>query len=152
MTLSHETRVLTAAQLSALTVPPPTPTGETRHFWDACAEGRFELQHCPGCDRWVFYPRALCPHCWGQDLQWREASGRATVRSFTVVHKPGHPGWADAAPYVVAILSLAEGPTMLSVLRDVAPADVAVGLPVRISFTTVGEYALPTAVPAGGPR
>lgn len=152
MTLSRETRELTAADLAALEVPPPTPTGETQHFWDASAQGRFELQHCPGCDRWVFYPRALCPHCWGEDLRWREASGRATVRSFTVVHKPGHPGWAGAAPYVVAILSLAEGPTMLSLLRDVAPADVTVGLPVRIAFTTVGDFVLPTAVPEGDAR
>ncbi|MFF0991441.1 Zn-ribbon domain-containing OB-fold protein [Kocuria nitroreducens] len=152
MTLSREKQVLTAARLSALAVPPPVPTGETRHFWDACARGRFELQHCAGCERWVFYPRAQCPHCWSQDLRWREASGKATVRSFTVVHKPGHPGWADAAPYVVAVLVLAEGPTMLTTLRDVAPADVAVGMPVRISFTPVGEYTLPTAVPAGEPR
>ncbi|MGT2466795.1 OB-fold domain-containing protein [Mesorhizobium atlanticum] len=32
------------------------------------------------------------------------------------MHKPGHPGWLPAAPYVVGLIELAEGPTMLSLI------------------------------------
>ena len=69
------------------------------------------------------------------------------MRSFTVVHKPGHPGWAVAAPYTVAVIDLAEGPTMLTALVGVEPADVRVGLPVRVSFERVGEFVLPFFTP-----
>jgi uncharacterized protein len=133
-----------------LTVPAPTPTGETEAFWEACSREEFTLQFCTDCDHWVFYPRAACPFCWSPALEWRQASGTGAVRSFTVVHKPGHPGWAMAAPYTVAVISLAEGPTMLTALVGIAPEDVRVGLPVRVEFMQVGEYMLPFFTPSKG--
>ena len=132
---------------SELVVPGPTPTGESERFWAGCRDGELLLQFCESCEHWVFYPRAICPHCWSDRLDWRRASGTGTVRSFTVVHKPGHPGWAVAAPYTVAVIDLAEGPTMLTALVGVEPADVRVGLPVRVSFERVGEFVLPFFTP-----
>lgn len=128
---------------SLLEVPPPTPTAETAPFWAAAREGVLLLQHCAACGRWVFYPRALCPHCWADALEWKAASGRGRIRSFTVVHKPGHPSWRVAAPYVVAVVELDEGPRMLSALVGVDPADVRVFLPVSVRFVSVGEWSLP---------
>ena len=126
-----------------LVVPGPTTTGESEPFWLACREGRFTLQQCGDCARWVFYPRALCPFCWSSALTWRAASGIGTVRSFSVVHVPGHPGWAPAAPYTIAVISLAEGPTMLTALVGVEPEDVVVASPVEVAFTLVGNFTLP---------
>jgi uncharacterized OB-fold protein len=134
-----------------LIVPAPTPTGETERFWQGCRDGELLLQHCSTCERWVFYPRAICPHCWSDALEWRVASGAGVVRSFTIVHKPGHPGWAAAAPYTVAVIDLAEGPRMLTALVGVAPADVRIGARVVVRFETVGEFTLPffeSAAPA----
>ena len=130
-----------------LVVPAPTPTGETRTFWDACAEERFVLQRCADCGRWVFYPRAVCPFCWSTALEWLPASGFGRVRSFTVVHRPGHPGWLPAVPYVVAVIRLAEGPTMLTALIDVLPDEVAVGMDVQVVLRPVGDYTLPFFAP-----
>jgi uncharacterized protein len=128
---------------SLLQVPPPTPTGETLPFWEAARRGELLLQHCADCERWIFYPRALCPHCWSERIDWRPASGLGTVRSFTIVHKPGHPAWGVAAPYPIAALDLAEGPRMLTALLGIDPADVRVGLPVRVRFEPVGDWTLP---------
>jgi uncharacterized OB-fold protein len=132
-----------------LIVPAPTPTAETQRFWRACGEGELLLQHCDACGRWVFYPRALCPHCWSDALHWRAASGTGVVRSFTIVHKPGHPGWAAAAPYTVAVIDLAEGPRMLTALVGVEPDDVRIGADVEVRFEKVGEFTLPFFALAG---
>jgi len=126
-----------------LTVPAPVPTSESAPFWRSCAEERFILQHCDSCGRWIFYPRALCPFCWSSELTWLDASGTGVVRSFSVIHKPGHPAWTAAAPYTVAVITLTEGPTMLTTLIDIAPDAVSIGMPVEIAFTPVGEFTLP---------
>jgi len=69
------------------------------------------------------------------------------VKSFSVIYRPGHPGWAAAAPYVVALIELEEGPTMLSTLVDSALDSVRVGMRVAVRFVQVGKFALPMFAP-----
>lgn len=66
----------------------------------------------------MFYPRGHYTRCWSDDLRWNDASGLGVVKSFSHVHKPGHPGWKPAAPYIVILVELDEGPTMLSLLAS----------------------------------
>jgi uncharacterized protein len=126
--------------LSDINVPGPTAIALTEPFWAAAAEGRFILQHCGACQKHVFYPREICPHCWSADLQWVPASGRGRLKSFTVVHRPGHPGWMAVAPYTLGLVALAEGPTMLSHILGEAPQ---VGLPLAFAPTNIGGRVLP---------
>jgi uncharacterized OB-fold protein len=56
------------------------------------------------------------------------------VRSYTVVRRPVSKAYAAQTPYVVALIELAEGPTMMSNVVDCAPEAVAIGLPVEVTF------------------
>jgi hypothetical protein len=129
--------------LDLLKTPGPTITPLTAPFWEAAFEGRLIIQSCEECGKAVFYPRPICPHCWSDRLVWREASGRGRIKSFSIVSKPGHPGWLPAAPYVVGLVELEEGPTMLSFI--LAPADHAcmVGEPLELAPTRIGGRLLP---------
>jgi len=135
------------ADLEKLKVPGPIPTAISRPFWDAAKAGRFTLQRCEDCGKWVFYPRSHCPHCWSPRLTWHDASGRGTVKTFSIIHRPGHPAWNAVAPYALGLIQLEEGPTMLSTLVDVDHAALHVGLSVQVRFVQVGEFALPMFVP-----
>ena len=61
-------------------------------------------------------------------------SGRGTVESWTVNHHPFFPG--IPTPYVIAFVNPVEDPRarVLTNLIDVAPEDVVVGMPVRVTF------------------
>lgn len=126
-----------------LNVPGPTTIPLTEPFWAAAEKGQLLVQHCRDCGRANLYPRALCPHCWGDRLEWRQASGTGRLKSFSIVHKPGHPGWQPVAPYIVGLVTLAEGPTMLSLIL---PGDrvARVGEPLALSPTNIGGRVLPT--------
>lgn len=126
--------------LAELSVPGPTQTALSAPFWQAAADGRFVLQHCGDCGRWVFYPRQICPHCWSPALAWREASGRGRLETWSRIHRPGHPGWEPAAPYHIGIVRLEEGPAMLSHLLVEAPA---LAMPLRVAPTRIGALTLP---------
>ena len=127
--------------LGALKVPGPTTIALTAPFWTAAAEGRLLVQRCEDCGEAVFYPRGICPHCWSARLAWEQASGLGRLKSFTTVHKPGHPGWQPAAPYIVGLVELDERPTLTSlILADGAPA---VGDRLRFEPTDIGGRILP---------
>ena len=130
------------SDFSSLSVPGPTRTALTAPFWAAAQEGRLTIQHCDDCRRAVFYPRALCPHCWSNRLRWRDATGRGHLKSFSVVHRPGHPAWSAMAPYTIGLVALEEGPTMLSHIL-VPFGRLAVGMPLRVAMTRVGQEVLP---------
>jgi uncharacterized OB-fold protein len=131
----------------ALAAPGPIPTALSRPFWEAARQKQLVLQHCAACESWVFYPRVRCPHCWSARLSWQPASGRGTVKTFSVVHRPGHPAWQAVAPYAVALIDLEEGVTMLSTLVEVPVEVIHIGMPVGVRFVRIGQYALPMFAP-----
>ncbi|TGS16822.1 Zn-ribbon domain-containing OB-fold protein [Mesorhizobium sp. M2E.F.Ca.ET.209.01.1.1] len=131
-----------AIDLNTLKTAGPTISGLTRPFWDAAAEGRLTIQRCEDCGKAIFYPRSICPHCWSRHLLWKDSSGRGRLKSFSEVHRPGHPGWLPAAPYVVGLVELAEGPTMLSfILPGTRPLQV--GAMLLLAPTAIGGRVLP---------
>ena len=128
--------------LSDLTVPGPTATPLSEPFWAAAREGRLLIQRCGACNGAIFYPRGLCPHCWAEAPDWEEASGAGRLKSYSEVWKPGHPGWTRAAPYIVGLVELSEGPTLLSHILAKGRR-VSVGDPLRFVPTNIGGRILP---------
>ena len=122
-------------------VPPIDPW--TQPYWDAAAEGRFVIQRCRACERAVFYPRQWCPHCGAEDLDWIEASGRGHIYSYSVVRNYPPSAFADAVPFVIAIVELEEGPRMMTNIVDADPEQVACDLPVEVAFMDRDGVSLP---------
>ncbi|MFJ4722809.1 Zn-ribbon domain-containing OB-fold protein [Streptomyces luteogriseus] len=92
----------------------PEPDPFTRTYWDAAAQGRLLIRRCDACGRAHHYPREFCPHCWSEDVTWETASGRATLYTWSVVHRNDLPPFAERVPYVAAVVELAEGPRMMT--------------------------------------
>ncbi|MFV1971307.1 MAG: Zn-ribbon domain-containing OB-fold protein [Acidimicrobiia bacterium] len=126
--------------------PIPGIVPATAPYWEAAQENRFVLPRCRECGRFHHHPRSWCPHCWSTDLDWEEASGRATVVTFSVVHQPPSP--AFDVPYVLAVVELEEGPTMMTNIVDVAADEVRIGMEVVVTFEPRGDLALPQFRPA----
>lgn len=129
---------MTDASAAALPAPAPRTNLESQVFWDATAEGRFLLKRCDACGFVIWYPRFLCPSCHATETSWFEASGKGTVYTYTVVRR-GQGPYAEAAPYVVAYVELAEGPRVLTNLVEVDPDEVEIGMPVEVVWHDTGE-------------
>ena len=112
----------------------PVPDLETAPYWEATREGKLLIKECGSCGRAYFYPRNHCPHCWSTDTAWREASGRGTVYTFTIVYQNDLPPFRDRLPYVVAIVELDEGVRMTSNIEGIDPEDVRCGMRVQVGF------------------
>jgi len=114
--------------------PLPRVDEESKGFWEACRRHELYLQRCRDCTALRYYPRALCPSCLSDRVEWLRASGTGTVYTFTVTHQNQAPGFRDALPYVMAYVELAEGLRMLTNLVECSPDDVRIGMPVEIVF------------------
>jgi len=112
----------------------PIPTPLSAPYWRACREGRLVLQRCTACGQRQFYPRAICTQCVSEQLEWSDASGRGRVKSFTVIRRAVSAAYEPDVPYVVALIELAEGPTLLSNVVGCAIEAVHIGAPVRVRF------------------
>ena len=134
------------------TKPSPRVTPDNRPFWEGCRERVLRLPWCAACERAFLPPAPVCPTCFGERLEWRAASGRGTVHSWTVSHQAFHPAFGDRLPIVLATVDLEEGVRMNCRLDGVAPGEIEIGLPVEVGFEDVGggvtlPYFRPRAAP-----
>ncbi|MEX2158673.1 MAG: Zn-ribbon domain-containing OB-fold protein [Dehalococcoidia bacterium] len=123
----------------------PLVDTESEPFWQAAREGRFLIMHCRSCDLPYFYPRRYCPRCWSDETEWREASGRGTVYTYSVVHQNPAPPFRDWCPYAVVIVDLEEGVRVMGNWDRATDLDaIAVGLAVELTFESMNdEISLP---------
>lgn len=112
----------------------PRPTPETSIFWSGCQNHQLLIQRCTACGHHQFYPRILCTECASFRVDWVQASGRGKVKSFTVVRRPVTEAYAQDAPYVIALIELDEGPTLMSNVIACDADTVHIGMAVEVSF------------------
>lgn len=128
----------------------PTPSPESAEYWAGLRRHELLLQKCGDCGAHQFYPRALCSACGGGRLEWSRASGRATLRSWSLVRRAVSEAYAADLPYALALVQLDEGPTMMSTLVDVALDAVRIGAALEVVYDDRPEgYTLPRFRPVG---
>jgi hypothetical protein len=110
----------------------PPVTTLTEPYWEGCRAGELRLQRCSNCGKHQFYPRTLCSHCGGRELDWVAAAGGGRIASFTVVRRAISKAYQS--PYVVALIDLDEGVRMMSTVIDAAPDTVRIGDAVTVDF------------------
>jgi uncharacterized OB-fold protein len=113
----------------------PEADAFTRIYWDAAAQGRLLVRRCRTCARPHHYPREFCPHCWSEDVTWEPASGRATLYTWSVVHRNDLPPFGERTPYVAAVVDLREGPRMMTEVVEYADAGrLRAGMDLEVAF------------------
>ena len=127
----------------------PTPDAETHPYWEACRVGKLLVKRCRECGRAHFYPRPFCPHCWSTAVEWEEASGRASLYTYSVVRRNDLPPWPERVPYVAAIVDLEEGPRMMTNVVDCDVDALHIGMPLVVTFREEPQhYTVPVFRPA----
>jgi uncharacterized OB-fold protein len=114
----------------------PASSRDTKFFWDGLNAHELRIQKRG--DGTLQHPPV--PALWQDkelETDYVVASGKGTVFSFVVHHAPKVPG--RTLPFVIALVELEEGVRMLGELRNVDPAEVKIGLPVRAMYIDFPE-------------
>jgi uncharacterized OB-fold protein len=126
-------------------IPRPDPTNpDDAGFWAALRDGELRIQRCSACGTLRHPPRPVCASCGSTEREWIPAAGTGEVWSFTVIHPPTLPAFADRTPYGAVVVRLDEGVFMVSALVDCPIEELAVGTRVEVAVRKVDEdLALP---------
>ena len=127
----------------------PIPQPESDKYWEGANEGKLLLQKFG--DHIQFYPRAVSTKDGSRDVEWIEASGKATLFTYGIVQRAPHPGFVDDVPFVTAVVELEEGPKMATniVIEDPTPENLQIGMALEVVFEDItDELALPKFKPA----
>ncbi len=127
----------------------PSVGHDNAWWWDLVGEGKIPIQSCNQCGALHHPPRPMCNQCRSMDMGWIEASGAATLHSYTVIHHPQFPGYDF--PILAALVDLEEGTRMVSNVVECDPADARIGMALE-GFVHEDEdgFKLPLFRPAKG--
>ncbi|MGA7050946.1 MAG: Zn-ribbon domain-containing OB-fold protein [Mycobacterium sp.] len=118
----------------------PTTNRDSEFFYEGLREHKLLIQRCSDCKTLRVPPRPMCGNC--QSLNWEtaESSGHGTVYSYVMPQYPPLPFFEY--PYTVVLVDLDEGVRIVSNLREIAPGDVKVGMPVEVFYEAFNDDAL----------
>lgn len=126
----------------------PLATPETQQFWDGTQQHQLLLQQCESCNTIYFPPRPFCPHCSERRVRVLPASGRATLYSYVISHRPA-PGFEP--PFSIAVVTLEEGPRLMTnvVGCPQTPEVLVLDMPLEVVFEKLDDtITLPLFRPA----
>ena len=126
-----------------------------RGFWEGSRNGELRIQQCSDCRLFRHLPMPMCPQCSSLDYNWTKVSGRGVVYSYVIVRHPVHPAISEKnqVPYNLCMIELEEqeGLRICSNVLQVAPEDIRIDMPVRVTFIPAvdePDVVLPVFLPA----
>lgn len=125
-------------------IPVPRPTVDDAPFWQACQERRLVIRHCDSCAHFFHPPMPCCPRCGSFEVSWKPVSGHGTIYTYTVGYQAVHPALKGHGPYNVSVILLddADDVRLVTNVIDVAPAELRIGMPVKVCFEEAGDGTL----------
>ena len=123
-----------------LEAPPVNP--EVEPYFEAAKNGKLMYGYCQDTNQPFFFPRAVSPFTLSNNVEMREASGRGTVYTYSVMRR-------TQVPYAIAYVELDEGPMMMTNIVDCDLDQIRVGMPVQVVFKDAAEgWKIPCFKPA----
>jgi hypothetical protein len=120
--------------VTAIAKPVPEITPEMAPFFEAARRHALAVQRCVACGALRFPARAACNRCMSRETDWVAVAGTGTVFSVAVMHQANHPAFEAMLPYAVVVVELDCGVRMISNVVDCPARDVAIGMPVEVTF------------------
>lgn len=110
-----------------------------QNYINGLKSGKILGSKCKKCGKLMFPLKPICSKCGSFDVEEFETTGKGVIRSFTVIYVAPEK-FKDKVPYVVALINLDEGGTVMGRLIGVdpnKPEDIKVGT--KVKFEALAE-------------
>jgi uncharacterized OB-fold protein len=110
------------------------------------SENKLMGSRCPHCQEIFLPPRAICPKCHSNQMEWVEMSGKGKLAAFTSIYIGptfmNEAGFGKDNPYITGIVELEEGVKISALVLGLDarhPESIQIGIPLKVEFTEQGE-------------
>lgn len=110
------------------------------------AEHKLMATHCKKCGGVYVPPRAICPKCHSEEMEWVETSGKGKLAGFTVIYTGptfmAEQGFDRKNPYISGIVELEESANIsarITGIDPMKPDEIKIGAPLNVDFVEFGE-------------
>jgi len=110
------------------------------------AEHKLMAARCKKCEGVYVPPRAICPNCHSDEMEWVETSGNGKLAGFTVIYSGptfmAEQGFDRKNPYISGIVELEEGvniSTRITGINPMKPNEIKIGTSLSVDFVEFGE-------------
>jgi uncharacterized OB-fold protein len=76
-------------------------------------------------------------------VEWEQASGKATLYTFSIIRRNDLPPFPDRVPYVAAVVDLEEGPRMMTNIEGCDEDEVQIGMALTVAFRAEDDFSIP---------
>ncbi|MBW2942718.1 Zn-ribbon domain-containing OB-fold protein [Zhongshania aquimaris] len=102
-------------------------------FWNACEDELFLIHQCQRCKR-GYWPASRCVDHGNEAMEWVAASGKATLHTYTIIHRTHLASMKDKVPFVVGVVELDEGPFFHTNIVDCSHSMLELGMPLQVKM------------------
>ncbi len=134
---------------SEVSGPPVARDARSEEFFDAAERDVLAIRRCTSCGHLLAPESRTCTDCGSSDLEWHTSSGAAELVTWSVIHDPPHPRFAEQVPFAIAFVELAEGPWFNARIVGIPLDDLHAGLPLSVAFVHPEQG---DSYPVFGPR
>jgi len=110
------------------------------------AEHKLTAARCTKCGGMYVPPRAICPKCHSEAMEWVGTSGKGKLCAFTVILSGPtfmiEQGFDRKNPYISGIVELEEGARISARITGLdmsKPAEIKIGTPLNVDFVEFGD-------------
>ncbi len=122
---------------------PPFTAAEWNRF---LGQKKLMASRCTRCGAVHLPPRAVCPDCHADQMEWTELGGKGRLAAFTSVYVAPtwmvNQGFGRDHPYLSGVVELDEGVKISARILDLDaqdPASIRIGTPLTVEFLEAGE-------------
>ena len=106
-----------------------------QNYINGLKEGKILGSKCKNCGHLMIPLKPVCSNCGSFDTEELETKGEGIIKSFTIIHLAPEK-YKDKAPYIIALIQLDEGKTIMGRLIKFdpnKPEDIVVGTKVKFN-------------------
>jgi hypothetical protein len=110
------------------------PSQITDNYLRAIEDHWLAIEQCGNCQNLQWYPRGFCLACGSDVVTFVPAQGSGSLYAYSIVHRPPNSLFNAFAPYVYALVDLAEGLRVTSWITDCDHDALEIGMPLQLHF------------------
>jgi len=108
-------------------------------YWEGTRHKKLLVQYCKVTGKYQHFPRPVSIFTGRRrDIEWREASGKGVVFSYTVIER-GTPAFRGIEPYAVVSVTLDIGVNFIANIVSCTAAELKVGTKVKPYWHPIGD-------------